>query len=70
MLQLPCPPSPDIGPTGPGEQIFLFVFLYSLLLVLATLVMPKKWSARIVRIAFLREEAKPGATKETKEEGQ
>jgi len=53
MLQLP--PYPDSVPPTLGEQIFFFVLSYGLLLAMVMLVMPKRWSDRVMRIAFLRE---------------
>jgi hypothetical protein len=59
LLQLPGPPLPDSAPPSLGEQVFLFVLFYGLLLAMVMLVIPKKWSDRIMRTAFLRG-VKPG----------
>jgi hypothetical protein len=53
MLQLP--PLPDDIPPTPGEQLFLFVLGYGLLLAMVMIAMPKRWSDKVMRIAFLRE---------------
>jgi hypothetical protein len=56
VMQFPCPPAYDSSvPPGLGEQVFLFFLLYGLVLALVTLALPKKWSDRILEIAFLRE---------------
>jgi hypothetical protein len=67
-MELPCPqsgtwglmlqllPIPDSVPPTPGEQIFIFVLFYGLLLTMAMIAMPKKWSDRLMRIAFLRDD--------------
>jgi len=48
---LPPPPEMDYTP-GPAEAFFAFMLAYLLLLMLILFVMPEKWSAPIIEVAF------------------
>ncbi len=51
-LQLPRPPdSPDYPPTA-IEQFFMLFVTLALIFALALLVLPEKWSRKIIKIAF------------------
>ncbi len=51
-LQLPPPPdSPDYPPTA-IEQFFVLFVTLSLIFALVLLVLPEKWSRKIIKIAF------------------
>ena len=48
---LPPPPEMDYTP-GPAEAFFAFMLAYLLLVMLILFVMPEKWSAPIIDVAF------------------
>ena len=47
----PQPPGMEYTP-GPAEAFFAFMLAYLLLLMLILSVMPEKWSAPIIEVAF------------------
>ena len=47
----PPPPEMDYTP-GPAEAFFAFMLAYLLLVMLVLFVMPEKWSAPIIEVAF------------------
>jgi len=51
-FQLPPPPdSPDYPPTA-IEQFFILFVAFALIFALVLLVLPEKWSRKVIRIAF------------------